>query len=319
MGGRNVAGREPLGEIWISCFNLFYLARASGRRARTFKEVYMDSETITAMATMATMATAFGSAEFASKLLGPTIEYFGNGLKDIVALRISNLQRISKKAEKRFPKDVDESKLALLNPLMIKDLIDYGSFIEDELIQEYFAGLLISSRIGLNNDNRGVVFSSILKNLSVYQIRCHYLIYSLLRKKYVGSGININIQRNRFELQTYIPYSIINKYLFSSDEEKALSNGLIDHAIHGLRRNDLIEPNIVIGSPDHIASEIKSQRPSEHGIVIQPGAFGIELFLWISSIGKNIQMNMLLDPKIVIPEFLDFSQVDFNKIYRYPY
>lgn len=263
------------------------------------------------------IAGAFGGAEMATKLLGPTLEYFGNGLKGFTEKRITNVKSILAKAAKRFPSEVKQP-LVPTSPNLVKKIFDYGSYAEDELIQEYLAGLLISSRVGLENDDRSSVLANIIENMSVYQIRAHYLIYSLFRKKYLGTQVSLNIQANRANLQFYIPYSIFAKYVFPSEEERQLSNGLVDHAIYGLVRNYLLEQNLVIGSPQHISMELHTEAPNEHGIVIQPSPFGIELFLWISSIGKTIQMNMLLDPAIEIPDLIDYSSLDMAKVYRCP-
>jgi len=95
--------------------------------------------------TLVEIAGAFGGAKMATKLLGPTLEYFGKGLKEFTEKRFENVKSIFLKAAKRFPTK-DEDELTAANPNLVKTVLDYGSYTEDALIQEYLAGLLISSR-----------------------------------------------------------------------------------------------------------------------------------------------------------------------------
>jgi len=51
---------------------------------------------------------------------------------------------------------------------------------------------LASSRTELGRDDRGARIGEILDGMSIYQIRSHYIVYSLIRKTFKDSGYVFN-------------------------------------------------------------------------------------------------------------------------------
>jgi len=67
----------------------------------------------------------------------------------------------------------------------LKNVFDEGKYCEDDLSKEYFAGVLASSRTKDGKDDRGMTNAKLVSNLSSYQIRTHYIFYTLLRRAFL--------------------------------------------------------------------------------------------------------------------------------------
>ena len=102
----------------------------------------------------------FGSAELATKLLGPTVEYLGEGLKAWTALRIANTRQIFLKATQKAAPQLESP--GAVPPKVLSSVLNHGSFSDDELGAEYFAGVLASSRSNTPRDDRGVGYAALI-------------------------------------------------------------------------------------------------------------------------------------------------------------
>ncbi len=198
---------------------------------------------------------------------------------------------------------------APVSPQLLMHILESGSFTEDDLIQHYLAGLLVSSRTGIPDDNRSSVLSLLVQNMSVYQIRLHYLFYYLFRKNNLGSNANLGFIENRAKLQTYIPMKPIFRHVFLKDEERQESASLIEHAIYGLNRHNLIESSFFYGSPQHIESLGRRPVP-DHGVVMQTSILGIELFMWVNDQGNKSHSSNYLSRDVEIPELMEITSED---------
>jgi hypothetical protein len=223
---------------------------------------------------------ALGPSPILLKLLGPTADYVGEGVKSWAEHRVQNVQQIFNKAEHK----IDQAELDApggVPPRVLKGILDDGSFVDDDLGQEYLAGVLASSRSGTSRDDRGAAHIDELNRLSTYQLRSHYIAYRELQ----------NICANRSDLQLGISRereSIGNVFLssrdyivamdFSADEVENL-NAIFPHVFGGLVREDLIGETTAWGDDDHLRSSVSNREfPGKHGLVFEMTLFGIELF-----------------------------------------
>lgn len=117
-----------------------------------------------------------------------------------------------------------------VSPRILKRIIDEGAFCEDELALEYFGGVLASSRNSDLRDDRGLTFLSLIESMSSYQIRTHYIFYTILRKKCVGMHINFEDNNWFKKIQVFIPYE---EFLNSMDLE-----------LHDCSQRDIFYPHI---------------------------------------------------------------------------
>jgi hypothetical protein len=77
------------------------------------------------------LGAALGSAKLAEKLLGPTADYLGQGLKHWTEKRVTNIQNIFRIAANRLGEDLDKEDA--VPPRVLKGILDEGSFCDDPL------------------------------------------------------------------------------------------------------------------------------------------------------------------------------------------
>ncbi len=231
------------------------------------------------------LGAAIGSSKVVEKILGPTSEYLGDGLKNWTERRVNNVGRIFENAKKRLGSKIDEN--GAVPPKVLKAILDDGSFCDDELAAEYFGGVLASSRTEISRDDRGASITALVGRLTTYQIRSHYLFYSVLKKIFDGNNILVsNTFTDRDKLETYISFeSYIAGMEFSNGED---IGNILSHVMFGLDREKLIENNFEFGATEKI------KNFGTGGIVFIPSTLGIELFLWAHGKG-NIPVHKFLE------------------------
>lgn len=209
------------------------------------------------------------------KLLGPTAEYLGNGLRDLAKKRADNIGRIFQKAEKKLGAKIEQP--GEVPPRVLKAVLDEGSFCDDELAAEYFGGVLASSRTDLGRDDRGARIAKILDGLSSYQIRTHYLIYGTVKNLFASSGLPLNMD-GRPKMQVYLPFGGYADAMEFSQTESKQYGQLLTHTFFGLSSEDLIDSHWQYGPKESLIKLYAHAK--DGGIVCQPSALGAELFLW---------------------------------------
>lgn len=223
------------------------------------------------------------------KLLGPTADYLGGGLRDLAQRRIENIGRIFRSAEKKLGDKMD--KPGEVPPRVLKAILDDGSFCDDALAAEYFGGVLASSRNEGGRDDRGARMAKMLDGMSVYQIRTHYLIYSSIRQLFSGSLASIQLDGRR-KMKTFFPLNGYAQAMEITGSEIAQFEQIVSHVFFGLHADNLIEDAWQYGPQDSIAKLYPAA--TEAGIVFQPSALGAELFLW--AFGQSDQpLNFILN------------------------
>src|SRR2546423_687260 len=183
------------------------------------------------------LGTAIGSAKLVEKLLGPTAEYVGGGIKTWTENRFNNVKRIFSKAADRLGTRLDEP--GRVPPRVLKEILDEGSFCDDELTAEYFGGVLASSRSSVPRDDRGLTFLGVVSNLSAYQVRSHYVFYTLFKKHYNGEKFKtVYPSGNGPYHKIYVPYGVYAAAMDLGEGENV--EALAAHSLFGLDRHRLI-------------------------------------------------------------------------------
>ncbi|MCH7619730.1 MAG: hypothetical protein IH880_08190 [Candidatus Marinimicrobia bacterium] len=222
----------------------------------------------------ATALVLFGSKDIVKKLLGPTADYLGEGLKEFTEKRIENIKSIFSRAEKKLGEKINED--GAVPPKVLKGIIEDGSYANDEITLEYYGGVLASSRSGISRDDRGATFLSLIGRLSTYQLRTHYIMYKIIRELYGRTKVKYGLHEERKKLYTYIPDTVYEKAMdFSEDENPDL---LTSSALFGLLKEDLFEYPWLYAGLEETQHEFKDAR--EAGLLFTPSALGFELFMW---------------------------------------
>lgn len=139
------------------------------------------------------IAVAYVAKDGVEKLLGPTFEYLGVGLKNTIEKfnvgAKENINKIFKKAIDKKKEKIDET--GKVSPRIIKDIVLDGSFCDTNVLQEYYSGILAASRT-INGDDSDVFYLNIIKGLSTEQLKLHYVIYCKFLQTYKGQDVNLH-------------------------------------------------------------------------------------------------------------------------------
>lgn len=209
------------------------------------------------------------------KLLGPTADYLGQGLKDFTQKRAQTIGQIFQKAESKLGAKIDTP--GEVPPKVLKAVLDEGSFSNDSLAVEYLGGILASSRTEHGRDDRGARIAKVMDALSTYQLRTHYLIYATVRALFSGSGLSLNME-GRPKMQIFIPFPSFFAAMDFSAAEMGQISSLLGHIFFGLHGDNLLEGHWQYGDKDSMVKLFAGA--TDGGIVCQPSALGGELFLW---------------------------------------
>lgn len=217
---------------------------------------------------------AYLSKDGLSKLLGPTADYLGGGLRDFTKERVSNIGKIFSSAEKKLGDKVNTP--GQVPPKVLKTIMNEGSYSTDNLATEYFGGILASARTEHGRDDRGARLAKILDSLTTYQLRAHYLIYSTVRRIFKDKNLPFNIT-GRPQMQIFIPFEEYFALMEFDGKEMEQAGQLLNHVFFGLHGDSLIDTTWRYGQREQM-TDIFSSAPSG-GIVCGPSALGAELFL----------------------------------------
>lgn len=209
------------------------------------------------------------------KLLGPTADYLGQGLRDFTQKRAQTIGQIFQKAESKLGAKLDTP--GEVPPKVLKAVLDEGSFSNDSLAVEYLGGILASSRTEHGRDDRGARIAKVMDALSTYQLRAHYLIYATVRALFSGCGLSLNME-GRPRMQIFIPLPGFFAAMDFSSTELAQLSSILGHIFFGLHGDNLLEGQWQYGDKDSMIKLFAGA--TDGGIICQPSALGGELFLW---------------------------------------
>ncbi|SRR6266404_2886376 len=220
------------------------------------------------------LGTAIGSAKLIERMLGPTADYIGGGVEVWTKKRVDNVTRIFRHARDKLGEKIKVD--GAVPPRVLKEILQEGSFCDDELAAEYFGGVLASSRSQISRDDRGAAFARLIGRLTTYQIRSHFILYSVVKNAFEGQSILINTPEGPGKLTTYLSRSSYAACMDLSANEDVLV--IIGHALFGLERENLL--NTFISTTKEDLAKNYGVEVEENGIVFQPSTLGVELFLW---------------------------------------
>ncbi|MBA2736241.1 MAG: hypothetical protein H0U50_05555 [Pyrinomonadaceae bacterium] len=221
------------------------------------------------------------------KVLGPTLDDFGEDLKRWTVRRKGNLARILENAWKKLGSKTET--YGQVNSRVLKGILSEGTFYDDQLMAEYFGGVLASSRSEVSRDDRGASFVALIGRLTTYQIRAHYIFYNTVKTLFDGrTDVSVISAKYRNKLETFISNDSFNFAMEFSEKENV--SVILPSVMSGLARENLIERDFEVMGGE------KTTRCGGNGIVFCPTDLGTELFLWVH--GKNdISVTEFLKPE----------------------
>jgi hypothetical protein len=239
-----------------------------------------------------------GSKEVLGKMLGPTAEYLGNGLKSWTETSCKNVGKIFERAKARLGSKLEEP--GAVPPRVLKEVLSEGQFCEEPLFAEYFGGVLASSRSGVSRDDRGARIAAQTARLSTYQLRWHYVFYSLLKLLFDGDG-SLNGTAERHAKALYLPFAAFAAAMELTETEDYET--ILGHTMFGLNSEGLIGDYQWSRSAKDLTIGLDvidgNAEDGPGGIVIVPTSLGVELYMWAHGRGQ-ISTSRFLDREVVL-------------------
>jgi len=255
------------------------------------------------------LGSAVGGAKVLEKILGPTSDYIGDQIKEWAKKKVDNTSKIFKNAEKKLGNKINNP--GKVPPKVLKEILEEGSWCEEELQIDYLGGVLASSRSEISRDDRGAYFASLISRLTTYQLRTHYIFYRAVKLHFDSSDVQIAERAVREKLKIFIP---METYLAGMDfnfEESKNRNSLIAHSIWGMNKEDLINNDFIYGPSEFVRKQ--SPEISVAGIIFTPTILGVELFLWAFGKG-DLNYQFFFNPDFEIEEFNSIPTGPTHKI-----
>jgi hypothetical protein len=248
---------------------------------------------------LAILGSALGGAKLVEKMLGPTAEYIGGGLRNWTERRLQNVANIFTNAKEKLGDRIEEP--GAIPPRVLKEVLDEGSYCDDPLTTEYFGGVLASSRSQVGRDDRGAHWSSLVARLSAYQVRSHFLIYRAVCDRFAGKDFQFNMD-DRPKLSILLPFSSYFRSMDFSQDEMNQVTSLLNHSFFGLHKEGLIG-TFLYGNGETLKKRKGADfsPPEEGGVWVTPSALGAELFLWAHGQG-HLPPSALFHQVFAVPE-----------------
>lgn len=218
------------------------------------------------------LGAAIGGKELIVKLFGPLADDYGDELAKFSRRRISNLNNIFAKTKIKLKDNIDAN--GSIPPIVFKEIIDKGSLYEEEIFAEYYSGILASSRTPDGRDDRGKTFSQVVNRLSRYQLRAHYIFYTLFKNKYNGVA-DCTLLSNMESMVIEISNNDLAISLDLNSHEQKQFNTIISHIMGGLQREFLINQYW----------SVLDAKNSGWVCKVCPEVNGYELYLWAQGKG----------------------------------
>jgi hypothetical protein len=225
---------------------------------------------------LAALGTAEVSKDMLAKMLGPTAEYFGDGVRSWTEKRTANVQRVFAKAHRRLGDDINRP--GAVPPRVLKAVLDEAQVADDELVAEYLGGVLASSRSEISRDDRSAVTARLIASLSTYAIRTHYVFYAMARQHLRGSDANeLRLVSGATDTRMFVSTPGYLAAMAFDKAELANYDGIRADTMLTLHRNSLLG-DYLMADPEGLRSRQGSFTFPEHGIVYDVTQQGVALF-----------------------------------------
>lgn len=228
---------------------------------------------------------AIASKDMLDKVLGPTAEYVGGELKNLVQKCNINLSDVFtaslRKGAAEAPGGVDAR--------TVKSILDDAAYCDDSLIKDYYGGMLCAAK-SEDGDDEALSYVSILKGLSKLQVRAHFLVYALLHSRLAGSISSITDESERGKVFVSIG---LERYFAYLNRDFGNWEATVNHVVSGLQRAGLVADFFQYGDVEYLNTrfpDLKVERPS---LIVGPSILGVELFIWAAGI-RNANPNLIV-------------------------
>lgn len=225
-----------------------------------------------------------GLANFLGAICMPAAEEFGLMLRDrMSAYRLRNLQAIAEKARLRIEKK-GVVELGDASPLLLRQIVEDASWVDDESIQDMWAGLLSTAATQAADGDDSLVYTDLLKRVTPFQARFVNYVYGDPRCSSAPQG--------SLDLQSY--FTPPNALIYGAREILELHPGDLARFIPapGLLHRQILEdqqlneyamarfqPQMNALAALELIHEARPRSGYRDGILVFPSAKGLDFYM----------------------------------------
>lgn len=219
------------------------------------------------------LASAAVSKNTIERILGPTADYIGEGLRAWTERRVENVQRVFRKAVEKLGARLDAP--GGVPPRVLMAVLAQAHFAEDELMAEYLGGVLASSRTEIGRDDRAAMIAATIGRLSTYALRTHYVLYAAAQPLFPNVDFRSGGQERN--ARVFVTTEAYAEAMDFSNQEEGGFNDIFSDAMHDLaRKYQIDDEEWAIGEARALA-KFNVQAP-DAGLVYRLTNPGITLF-----------------------------------------
>jgi hypothetical protein len=161
-------------------------------------------------------------------------------------------------------------------PRVLKGLLDEGSYVEDEVGAEYFAGVIGGSRSEDGNDDSGVTLIEVMNGLSSVQLRAHYVLYAAAHQVAEHRQVNLHAGLDQDEWRR-LAVPTLEFHTATAGDDPTKWDDVLGQIMRGLKRNDLIDASSgwISGEPKVLRTRERDAQWPCPAIVFSVTNFGI--------------------------------------------
>jgi hypothetical protein len=218
-----------------------------------------------------------GAAERAGivqNLLGPISKSIGENWAE--RYRQRNLARLVRKGARRVGSQLGQP--GGVHPRVAHRILEEGSYVEDDVMLEYLAGILAAARTPGGQDDRGAYFANLVAALSANQIRLHHALYSAIATAELEEGEDFG---NGDTLARYSVLTTVDdtpELLQDHDELAPNPKSMVGETVLGLYREGLVS-DYFLGFADEPVSATGAVQKRDVVFVVGSHV-GLLLYLW---------------------------------------
>lgn len=215
-----------------------------------------------------------GSKDILNKILGPTADYIGGEAKGLIEKCNINLNNVFNRAKEKLGSRLEDD--GAVSPRVFRHVFEDGRFADEEIVVEYYGGLLAGSKSESGKDDQALPYLAKVQQMSANQLRLHFIFYYELLRIHKHSGTNLGLGTDWPKLSLVIPHELYLQSLPAKDAAQKYWK-IMTHAVVGLSQDGLLSSYAYGDIPERAKSF--PGAPS-NAIYLTPSFLGAELFMW---------------------------------------
>lgn len=213
---------------------------------------------------------------------GPAIKAVGASFGEWTKSRMDNVLSIGEKVARRVGADAPDDGQSV-PPRVFYEVLNEGSWISDDVQQEYLAGLLIASRTPLGKNDDGAYYARLVTGMTSNQIRFHHAIYDAILRQAQPFMIGVAVEAQQNCVWAPIDASV---GVVAPEDADSLE-AVVTATVVGLERLQLAD-SPGVGSPS-ILRHLSDRPVNQDAMVLAARPAGASLFMWAHGMRSSDQ------------------------------